>query len=137
MFKYCIKSDSAGRTQYLGSGKEERLKKLCPNRHITPQHSLTKSCPVQGFVITVSCILCLQKTKHRRLVLSLVYVDDGSISLVQFYFLCFCIWEHIIMSIRVRFWGGSENGFVISDRSDLAASKEPTNPLWTRIHWFL
>ena len=41
------------------------------------------------------------------------------------------------MSIRVRFWGGSENGFVISDRSDLAASKEPTNPLWTRIHWFL
>ena len=29
--------------------------------------------------------------------------------------------------------GESENGFVISDHSDHGASKEPTNPLWTRI----
>ena len=35
------------------------------------------------------------------------------------------------------FLGESENGFVISDHLDHAASKEPMNPLWTRICWFL
>ena len=35
------------------------------------------------------------------------------------------------------FLGESNNGFVISDHSDHGASKEPTNPLWTRIHRFL
>ena len=35
------------------------------------------------------------------------------------------------------FLGESENGFVISDHSDHGASKEPTNPLWTRIRRFL
>ena len=35
------------------------------------------------------------------------------------------------------FSGESKDGFVISDHSDHGASKEPTNPLWTRIRRFL
>ena len=32
-------------------------------------------------------------------------------------------------------WSGSRS--VIRDRSDHGRSNEPTNPLWTRIHWFI
>ena len=35
------------------------------------------------------------------------------------------------------FFGESKNGIEISDHLDHGASKEPTNPLWTRIHRFL
>ena len=37
----------------------------------------------------------------------------------------------------VRFLGESENGFVISDHVDHAASKEPTNPCLEWIRRFL
>ena len=37
-------------------------------------------------------------------------------------------------NVRVRFFGQSKNGFVISDHSDHAASKEPTNPCPEWIH---
>ena len=54
------------------------------------------------------------------------------------------VWLHESMRISCYVWhlgyvflGESENAFVISDHSDHAPSKEPTNPLWTRIRRFL
>ena len=56
-----------------------------------------------------------------------------------------CLEELDTWHLRVRFLsffffgrgGESEKGFVISDHSDHAVSKEPTNPIWTRIRRFL